>query len=54
MGQGAGFGAPWLWRMLIVAAGATPEAFDFLFRTGALGMELPELVLVDDWAPECS
>jgi hypothetical protein len=53
MGQGAGFGAPWLW-LLIVGAGATPEAFDFLFRTGALGMELPELVLVDDWAPECS
>ena len=52
MGQGAGFGAPWLWRMLIVAAGATPEAVDFLFRTGALG--IPELVLVDDWAPECS
>jgi len=40
--------------MLIVAAGATPEAFDFLFKRVPLGKEQSELVLVDAWARECS
>jgi hypothetical protein len=31
-GSGRRIWRPWLWRMLIVAAGATPEAFDFLFK----------------------
>ena len=33
---------------------ATPEGCRLFVRTSAFGTELPELALVDDWAPECS